>query len=480
MWIGSPDEVWDELDNETSKVALEKILELEGFYYKAGQLCASNFGDAFPEIWRDTMSVLQDQVPPQPFQVVRKIMESELDFNETFQTIEKEPIGSASIGQVHQAVLRDGRNVAVKVCYPNAERLLRGDVRTIKAFATLAQPVHVPALAEIEKQFQTEFDYREEAQNMATVRDNLTKAGLCGPGKMCQVPKPYPEFCTKRVLVMEELSGDKLEVALKHDVELHARRNNQTVDEFLLEQKQDTEERIRKGQKVQGPSAMEYDLLISAEDGKRKMRNTWNRLYNIVTATWFRGSPGLAYQDKTVLPLNHAKLVDDLIYIHGHEVLVDGFFNGDCHPGNVLLCRDEHGSPQLGLIDYGQVKSLTKEERHLFAKLIIALDEDNEDDISRLIAEAGYKSKYMDRDTMKLYAKVAFDDDSREITGGMHIQLFMEEIQKSDPIISLPTNFVMVSRCSLLLRGLAHALKQSRRIAHAWRPIAEKVLKEDI
>ena len=482
MWADSPDDVWAELDRETSKVALEKILELEGFYYKAGQMCASNLGDAFPEIWRDTMSILQDQVPPQPYEtVVKPILKSEIpDLEEKFESIEKEPIGSASIGQVHRAVMRDGKKVVVKVCYPNAERLLRGDVRTIKAFASLAQPVHVPALAEIEKQFQTEFDYRQEAQNMATVRENLVKAGLCGPGRMCQVPKPYPEHCTKRVLVMEELFGDKLEVALKRDVMFHASRSNQTVEEFMLAQKLDADEKIRKGLKVEGPTSEQYDILIKMEDGKRRVRNTWNRLYNIVTGTWLWGKGGLPYDSKTELPLNHAKLVDDLIHIHGHEVLVDGFFNGDCHPGNVLLCHDEDGSPQLGLIDYGQVKSLSKEERHLFAKLIIALADENSDDICALITEAGYKSKNMDPEVMVLYAKAAFDDDSREITGGLHIQLFMEKIQERDPIVSLPTVFVMVSRCSLLLRGLAHALKQSRTIAHAWRPIAERVLKEDI
>jgi predicted unusual protein kinase regulating ubiquinone biosynthesis (AarF/ABC1/UbiB family) len=53
---------------------------------------------------------------------------------------------------VHRATLKDGTRVVVKVKYPKAEPLLRGDVRTIKAFAQLAQPVHVPALEQIEKQ----------------------------------------------------------------------------------------------------------------------------------------------------------------------------------------------------------------------------------------------------------------------------------------------------------------------------------------
>ena len=482
MWMDSPEHVWKALDQETSQVALAKMLELEGFYYKAGQMCASNMGDAFPQIWRDTMSVLQDQVPPQPFDVVQKVIQSEMDMDKTFKYFDETPIGSASIGQVHRAELWNGTKVVVKVCYPHAERLLRGDVRTIKTFAALAQPVHVPALTEIEKQFATEFDYRQEARNMATVRTNLYRAGYAGNNKAarCQVPRPYMEYCTKRVLVMEELVGDKLEVALQKDVEHHAQREHQTVQEFLQAQQTKDEEALRQGQKVQGPTEREYNMLISLEEGKRRARNAWSVLYNSTMGLAIPSSKR-EYDDKSVLPLNHAKLVDDLMEIHGHEVLVDGCFNGDCHPGNILLCRDpKTGAPQLGLIDYGQVKHLTKEQRHLFARLIIALDDNDKEQVAKCLAEGGYKSQKMDTDTMMLYAKVAFDDDSREITGGDHIQVFMEKLQAQDPVISLANDFVMVSRCTLLLRGLAHALKQSRTMAKAWRPIAERVLKDDI
>jgi len=331
QWADSPDHVWDELDRETSRQGLNKILELEGFYIKCGQLCASNLGDAFPPIWQDTMSVLQDQCPPQPYETIRDIVASELDWDATFQSFDPEPIGAASIGQVHRAVLKDGTRVVVKVCYPDVERLLRGDVRTIKMFAQVAQPVHVPGLEEMEKQFQTEFDYRKEAQNMADVRNNLTKAGLVGPGKLCQVPKPYMQYCTKRVLVMEELAGDKLVVELDKDVVHHASRAGQTKKEYVESQKSKERELEQKGEKFKGPTKQEYDLFISLVDGKRKARNVWNRLYN-TTVGWMPGSKKRDYQDKSVLPLNHAKLVDDLLEIHGHEVLVDGQFNGDPHP----------------------------------------------------------------------------------------------------------------------------------------------------
>ena len=187
-WRQSPDHVWDELDRETSKQGVEKLLELQGFYIKCGQLCASNIGNAFPPIWIETMGVCQDQAPSQPYSVIRDVVASELDFDKTFQSFDPVPIGSASIGQVHRAVLKDGTRVVVKVCYPTVERRYRGDVRTIKLFAKLAQPVHVPPLEELEKQFETEFDYKEEARNLELVRNNLQSAGILG--SLCQVPKP--------------------------------------------------------------------------------------------------------------------------------------------------------------------------------------------------------------------------------------------------------------------------------------------------
>jgi aarF domain-containing kinase len=336
------------------------------------------------------MSILQDEVPPQDFATIQAIVESELDFEKTFATFEPTPIGSASIGQVHRATLRDGTHVVVKVCYPKVEELLTGDVRTIKMFAQVAQPVHVPALEEIEKQFQTEFDYRKEAEQLQFVRDNLIKAGLAGPDKLCIVPKPYMKYCTKRVLVMEELYGEKLVTGLKKDIQAYAARAGQSMQEFLDVQKEKELEYAQRGERMQGATESEYNVFIRLEDSKRMIQNGWNRLYNLTTALT-TGAPARSYKDKSDLPINHAKLVDDLLYIHGHEVLVDGRFNGDCHPGNILMCRKSDGSPLLGLIDYGQTKTLSKEKRHLFCNIIIALDNNNREEVVRLMKEAGFK-----------------------------------------------------------------------------------------
>mmetsp|Transcript_31701 Transcript_31701/g.94855 ORF Transcript_31701/g.94855 Transcript_31701/m.94855 type:complete len:432 (-) Transcript_31701:116-1411(-) len=427
------------------------------------------------------MSVLQDECPSKDFSVVKFIVESDYGkpLEDVFLSFEQAPIGAASIGQVHRAVLIDGSHVVVKVMYPEVERLFRGDVRTIKMFAQVAQPVHVPNLIEIEKQFMTEFDYKKESQQLAKVRENLVKAGLAGGArKLCAVPKPYLELCTKRVLVMEELEGVKLAVGLKSDMERHAARAGKTPDDFRKEEERKAKELKDMGMVKKGPTSKEYDQYISVLDSERKLRNAGALAYNY-SLGWIPGMTWKNHIDKSELPINHAKMVDDLLYIHGHEVLVDGYFNGDPHPGNILLMRTDYGTPQLGLIDYGQVKQLSKKDRLLMCKLIIALADENREEVVSLMKEAGYISERMDENIIYTYAKVCYDEDNDELTGGKHIQLFMEDIQSKDPIENVPKDFIMVSRASIMLRGLAHALHQSRSVAKAWKPIAEKVLRDE-
>jgi aarF domain-containing kinase len=86
----------------------------------------------------------------------------------------------------------------------------------------------------------------------------------------------------------------------------------------------------------------------------------------------------------------------------------------------------------------------------------------------------------MDPEVIYLFAKVSYDEDNYVLTEGMHIQLFVEELQARDPIIDMPVDFIMIFQASLRLRGLAHALHQPRSMAKAWRPIAERVLREDL
>ena len=320
MLMDSTDEVWENLHKETSARGLNKILELQGFYVKSGQMCAANIGNAFPEVWQDTMSILQDECPARDFSEVKSIIEAEYNepLEKVFSSFEKQPIGAASIGQVHRATLLNGEKVVVKVMYPNVESVFRGDVRTIKLFAQIAQPVHVPPLIEIEKQFMTEFDYVQEAKQLQKVRENMLKSGIAG--KKCEIPKPHLALCTKRVLVMEELKGNKLVVELKADMKRQKHRM-----EKLLKSGGKAEQFIKEFELGEnGPSTEEYERLISLLNVRRRMNNLSAAIWNI-SVGWIPGIKRKEYESKCTLPINHAKLVDDLLYIHGNQILVDGW-----------------------------------------------------------------------------------------------------------------------------------------------------------
>lgn len=144
-----------------------------------------------------------------------------------------------------------------------------------------------------------------------------------------------------------------------------------------------------------------------------------------------------------------------------------------------MVLREADGSPSIGLIDCGQVKRISKETRHLFSRLLIALDDDNKEEIVKLMKEAGMRSQNMDPEVIYLYAKVSYDTINDKVLEGKHIQLFMEDLERRDPIVQLPTELLMASRCSILLRGLAMALHQNRSVANTWRPIAERVLETE-
>ena len=96
--------------------------------------------------------------------------------------------------------------------YPRVEQLFRGDLGTIRSFCKIAQPEHLSVLDEVERAFLTEFDYAREAKALATVASSLDRSPFRGK---VAVPRPVQELCTRRVLVMEYLDGEKLVDALR-------------------------------------------------------------------------------------------------------------------------------------------------------------------------------------------------------------------------------------------------------------------------
>src|SRR3954465_12217838 len=112
-----------------AKAFRERLVELGPAYIKLGQVLSTR-PDLLPKPYIDELEHLQDDVPPMPFEEVERILEEELraPISKAFESFAQEPLGSASLGQVHAAVLRDGRDVVVKVQRSNLREQLADDI----------------------------------------------------------------------------------------------------------------------------------------------------------------------------------------------------------------------------------------------------------------------------------------------------------------------------------------------------------------
>ena len=489
------DKAYEELHRLHAPVIYEKFLELRGFFLKNGQMIANNFGDSAPPFWQKTFEPILDHVPHKPFSNVKATIEGELGrpLEEVFSKIDEEPIAAASIGQVHRATLREsGKNVVVKVMYEEVERQFRGDVKTARYFVSIAMPVHLPALTEIEKQFANEFDYRREAAQLQQVGDNLRRAG--SEFKDFFVPTPFMDLCTKRVLVMEEVkNAESVTTALEKDVSLFAAMNNETVKSFMDKEKALNEAAYARGELRNGPEASTMDKFIASQRARSGMFGSIVR-YFLPTPVSPPGSTLDKKEEMLRAPVNHARLLDRLFLVHGHEILVDGYFNGDPHPGNFLLSygndkerRLNSRDAKIALVDYGQVKELTREQRLQLARLLVALarmDDANPSKEDRLhvakcIGAMGFETRRKDPEVAFKAARVYFDRDDKVITGNRHIQQYIEDLDAEDATTKVVDDFVLVVRANVMLRGLGHMLNQHRRASIMWKGIAEKVMRDN-
>ena len=151
-----------------------------------------------------------------------------------------------------------------------------------------------------------------------------------------------------------------------------------------------------------------------------------------------------------------------------------GSFNGDCHPGNILLLSDG----RLGLIDFGQVKTLPLHWRITYAKLIKAHAKGNREEIIRLhFNEIGTKTKYSDPEVA--YLMSSFYNDRDSVAGNLNMKSFIDKMQELDPMIQIPDEMVMVCRMNLLLRGMGKAFGVQLRMSKMWEADAAALLKRE-
>jgi len=282
-------------------------------FIKLGQVLSTR-SDLLPPPYLEALSRLQDRVEPFAYEEVERIVGEELGvrLSKAFSRFDPEPLASASLGQVHRAALRDGREVAVKVQRPGIRGRIAGDLEALERIAELLDR-HTEAgrsfgfgemVEEFRKSLLEELDYRREAHNLSTVGANLERFDRL------VVPRPVADYSTSRVLTMELVAGSKLD---------------------------------------------EMSPLVRLE-------------------------------------LDGAELADQLFEAYLSQILVDGLFHADPHPGNLLLTRDR----RLALLDLGMVGHVAPVLQERLLKLLLAVSEGNGEDAASLLLDIGERLEHRD------------------------------------------------------------------------------------
>lgn len=205
--------VEEELDS-TAPERLRLVLEELGTtFIKLGQVLSTRPDLAGKEL-ADELVKLQDEVPPFSFELVRNVVETELEdtLEELFEEFSEEPIASASIAQVHEAKLKDGTRVAVKVQRSNLEDQINKDIIIMRYLARLVERriknlkyYNISGIVdEFERVIAKEMDFELEARNIESFRKFFQDND-----QVC-APKVYADFSTRRVLTMDFIDGVKI------------------------------------------------------------------------------------------------------------------------------------------------------------------------------------------------------------------------------------------------------------------------------
>jgi ubiquinone biosynthesis protein len=185
------------------------ILRLQGLFIKVGQLL-SIMANFLPDEFRAELEGLQDQVPPRPYEEIAARLESELGTRMArIASLDRVPIASASLGQVHAARLTDGRRVCLKVQHSDIDRIVRLDLATIRRIMHIVQWfVPVQGLDayyhQIKELLSQELDFVLEADNIERIAKNFANES------QVVFPEPIRDLCTKRVLTTTFVEGVKI------------------------------------------------------------------------------------------------------------------------------------------------------------------------------------------------------------------------------------------------------------------------------
>lgn len=371
--------------------------ELGPSFIKFGQLASTRRDLISDEIIRE-LERLQDDVVAFPYEAVEKIIYAELgDTPENlFKHFSVEPLAAASIGQVHEAILKDGTKVAIKIQRPEIKQTIETDLEIMLDLARLAearlswakQNKVTELVNEFAESIQKELNYELEGQNADRIARN------CAELDTVIVPKIYWEYSTKKVLTMDFVSGIKI-----NDIE------------------------------------------------KLKEAN-----------------------------FNCEQLAHNFAEIFLQQVLIDGFFHADPHPGNVFVTEDG----KIALIDFGLAGRLQPHLKYQFASLVIALQRQSTDGIMRSLSEMEIIPTTTDINTLRAdiddlkekYYTMSFTDIK---LGEVLSELFAIAHRHK---IKFPSEFTILGKVVLTVEAIMEQLDPNINIMQLAEPFSRQLLKD--
>ena len=381
------DAIYDVQHESAAKRLYHLAVDLKGLNIKTGQFIGAR-PDLVPQPFIKWLGRLHDQVPPRPLSVVRQTIREELGepVESLFTEFDPDPIGAASLAQVHRATLPDGRDVAVKVQYPEVEKLVTIDLANttrIVNFLARNEPNfdYRTILAEMSNEVPHELNFVREAEMIRRVAANLANLD------QVVLPEVIDGYVTRRVLVTSFIDGPK----------------------------------------------------ILDREGLRRIK------------------------------ADPEELAWSLAAAYGHQILSNGLFQADPHPGNILVRNDG----KLALIDFGLTKEFPDGVRHAVARLVVAFAAKDPMGILAAFQELGIETKHDEPGSLLTLVRLLLDE--RPMIGSDVLQA-SEQALTYNPINAIPEDIVLLGRVISLLRGVATSLEVSFTPMEMLLPYAEAML----
>lgn len=372
-----PEKEGEKIGDVTPDQLADDLEAMGPTYIKIGQVLSGR-PDLLPLPYLQALERLQDKITPFPYEEVEQIVMAELGvrISKAFSRFDTTPLAAASLGQVHSAALRDGREVVVKIQRPGIRAQIAEDFEVLAEIATFLDG-HTAAgrryrfasvLEEFRLSIQQELNYENEAQNLVTVGRNLVEYPLI------TVPQPVPDYSTRSVLTMDYVQGRKI----------------------------------------------------------------------------------TSISPLARIDLDGAAMVEELFKAYLKQVLVDGIFHADPHPGNVFLTSDN----RIALLDLGMVGHTAPGMQESLLKLLLAVSEGKGEEAAETVIRMSEKLPAFDapefRRKISQMVAVRRDQGLEQIKVGQ--SLLDVSINARDTGLFVPSELTLLGKTLLQLDEVGRIL----------------------